>query len=339
MSKLTSSSNTALSIFIYGKPKTKKTMWATQPVEDNFAVTVLDIENNLFSALVHPHADRVNVLNLRYSPATTAQSTTREDYAPALAFFQALLGAAGRTFYWDEEARKSVPIGMVKPERTYCVVNPAELTYRDVLVLDSWTALLPQVEATKDMNLTKGAAPNPYQLFSDITLGVNISEFGKTRDICDTILNLLTSLPCTVIVIGHEYLWEKKGQDGKTVLGTYSQPLSATGAHGQTLSRWFNMSLRTEQDVADPMSIKISSKPQRSNICGTSVLPPEEISLDNYTLGVVYKKLSRELPSEPYESKAFRFLTGAEIKAEHDSKSTSATTAKTVTVNASGFVR
>lgn len=315
-----------ISFFIYGKPKTRKTMWATQPVADNFAVTVLDIENNIYSCRVHNGFERINRLELSYSPSFQSPSS-KDGYIPALAFMQALLNSGGKPFVWCEDTRNTVTMGMVKPEYNYCIVSPNKMCHKDVLVLDSWTALLPQVEAAKDLGLMPdGSMKNPYQLYDKISLGVNISEFGKTRDICDTLLNTLVSLRCTVVVIGHEYVWEKKSADQKSVIATYSQPMSATGAHGQTMSRWFNMSLHTDGD-------KVSTIPNKTNFCGSSVLPPEENSLDKYTIAMVYNKLNMEVPSTPYESEAFVFKTGAEILAEHNAKPATATTQSSVVVN------
>jgi hypothetical protein len=115
-------------ILIYGAAKTKKTWWTGTAAEAGFNVLMLDGEGGIgiLKNLSEAARKRVTVLDIQ-------DSATQAKMAIFMSRFCKM-----KKFWWNEE--KKLPIG--RPTEGYSVIDLSVLTPNDVVVLDSYTALV-----------------------------------------------------------------------------------------------------------------------------------------------------------------------------------------------------
>ena len=121
-------------LLLYGPGKTKKTWWAARAAEAGFNVHLLDGDKNpgILRMISKEAQARINLIDI--SDATVA---------PVMYNFVTKL-LRGTPFLWDEqekEVRLTTVTKSLQDDRHFYWIDPRNLNWRDVLVIDSWTAL------------------------------------------------------------------------------------------------------------------------------------------------------------------------------------------------------
>lgn len=201
---------------LYGAPKSGKTTFALQPCDSNYAITVLDLENNLYPASKWKNCDNINVINLKWEGEA--------NQSPAISFLLALRSGRRRPFVWDCTDKK-LAAATFDPSHVYCRVDVNKARPDDILVMDSWSMLSQQITAAK----FEGA----YSMNAQ-TAEITQPMWGNMVRDAEGAVVTLNSLPVmSKIVLAHEYM--------ETGLTT---PMSVTRAHGQSLSKSFTVVAR-----------------------------------------------------------------------------------------------
>lgn len=210
----------------YGRDKTKKTWWALQAAEAGFNVIHLDgDESATIVRRLSPEAQkRVLVVNL----------SNTQDKA-VFARFIGLFCKPGKPFLWDEQEKNAYPVEYKRnPNHSYIYFDRSKCTNNDLIVIDSWTSL---------------AGSTLIEFAND--QGIDLTQIERESDgfaapnfqsrFLDFVLNQIKTFNAHTIVVGHEMVYEKfkgTGRD-KKIVGTFTQPISSTGPHGQKLGKFF----------------------------------------------------------------------------------------------------
>lgn len=269
---------------IYGKDKTKKSWWALRAAEAGYNCILLDGDDGATIVKQLPMEARKKILIV-----DIVNSRTRA----ACSLFMASFCKNKNIFMWDEQEKCSYPVNFKRnPEHSYIMFDPSKLTANDVVIIDSWTAL---------------AASTLIQFATET--GMDLAEVEKEKDqfahlnfqarFLDYVLNAIHSLPCHVIVIGHEQEWEKfkgAGKDRK-IVGTYIQPISSTGPQGQKLGKHFSDVLHFSR-ISD-IRFEINSGGDDSRAGGSRILPPQKWKWDDVTPQLLFNAVGAKSTGEP----------------------------------------
>lgn len=212
-----------LNILIYGPSHTKKTWWAVNAAEAGFNVLYLDADRNphVISNLSKKAQARISYVNIRDGLKTAVAGQ-----------FLTLL-AKGERFVWDEQRRCQVRLAtMYEEDHTYYVVDPSLLTSNDIVVLDSWTALVQS--ATLDYANTNNIDRSDAEK-------TEWDGYGWQGNYLSWLLGQLIGLPSHLITIGHSAVYEKyKGEKKNRQLEWQrTQIVSSSGPHASKLPKFF----------------------------------------------------------------------------------------------------
>lgn len=260
---------------IYGKPKTRKTTWTTNACADNYSVTVLDLENNLFPCTRNKQYENIQTVPLYWSGT--------ERYVPCIQFLQRLRNAYQYPFTWDIEKQMVAP-AKLEPNKEYLRVDLKQCQPSDVLILDSWSILCEQIYASKE----KGAA---YNMETGTGERSNATWGTFVQDAEDAIAILANCKAPNKFVLAHEYF-----ETG------FRCPISVTKAHGQKMAARFNHVVYMHDGFYD------------TEIGGGGLQMPCKKELDKYSIGMLLSELGSPKPSSFTPSKAFYFASGAEME-------------------------
>ena len=121
--------NMLLRVLCYGPAKSKKTWWAGKAAEAGFNVTVLDGDNGwqILNNILPEAQERINVIEL---------VDTMKNAVFCVALTQLLKDSQ---LVWNEKLGAS---SKMQPTNATAIVDLEKLTTNDVLVIDSWTALV-----------------------------------------------------------------------------------------------------------------------------------------------------------------------------------------------------
>lgn len=218
-------------LLAYGKAGLRKTWWAMEAAKYGFNPIVFDGDRGgaIASKLDPAIRGRIDIINC-------GDTVSAAQFANIVLKF-----VQNETIVWDDVDNKAlIPGGKWKPDHAHYVLDMSKLTKDDVLILDSWDALMTSIQHTKFKE-------DGEDVFAS-KVGDLRGVFGYQSRIGTAILNKLRALPCQVIVIAHEAINEitepkyneKKDQVDRIPTGEiYTQPLSSSRAHGQTLSDKF----------------------------------------------------------------------------------------------------
>lgn len=221
-------------VLAYGPAKSRKTWWAFQAAEAGYNVIYLNGENNtkVLQNLSTTARSRIAVLNVY-------DNIDR----PVLASFCTKF-LVGYDLRWDDVVNALVLLGTAcHPAHGHYFLNIRKTTLADVLVLDSWTALV--VSVVLQFCAENGIDPEKaLKLERDI--------YGYQDRVQDWMLKQLAVLPCHVIVIAHtatlDLMKKKLDEKGKVIdvpIGEQrEQPISSSKNHGRKLAKHFTDVLR-----------------------------------------------------------------------------------------------
>lgn len=299
-----------LRILIYGKPKSRKTWWAGT-ASATHRVTLLDGENN--SGI------------LRLLPAEQQASIARIPLAskPNSAAFAAFTTAMFRhhRFLWSLDESRIIDKRHLNPSHDamwFLDVDIYKLTTDDVIIIDSWTKLVADVTA-------QYAAENSVDIFAGERGkktqkgGNDAIDYFRVMDIAlDAILGAMQSMPCHLILVGHQQDYEV---EHKTPLGTKKanriQVISGSGKHSAKIPAFLSDVLWFEtNDGGATTTIHCGSDALRDG--GGANVPPEKHQFPGWefsSLLAATNKPAASSPRNPSQSPAFTPLTGAQIRA------------------------
>lgn len=240
-------------LFLYGQEKSKKTWWAALAAATGFNVTFLDTDDGALIMRNVPKAiaARVGVINL----------TQTRDKIVSTKFLAQFL-RPGNSFVWDLDAKCTV-LGLRDPNHAHLVVDANKLTENDVIVLDSYSALVTD---------TKHEYAKEHKIDLADAERTDWDGYGYEGTFLSWIIKRLKTLPCHVIVIGHETVYEKRSKDQKTILSQTMQPISSSGPHAKTLGKDFTDILYFQR-LSDA-AFYINTGGDKDRIGGGRLMPP-----------------------------------------------------------------
>ena len=208
-----------LRLFIYGHGKSKKTWWACAAAEAGFNVLLIDTDRGakIVQQLSPAALERIHIIPCsdrgKQAVAYEFLSTFIRNFD---CFFNAVRGGVKQTSM---------------PDSTRYLFR--DLEPGTVVVLDSWSALCRSL-ATHYCNTHKIDPANAEK--------TEWEGYRWVGTMATWIIESLKSLPCHLVVIGHQTTYEKyrgSGRDRK-LISTREQPLSTSNPHGQTLDMHFD---------------------------------------------------------------------------------------------------
>lgn len=245
-------------IMIYGPAKTKKTWWAGTAAEAGFNVLLLDGEQGggILKQLSAPARNRIYRID-------TQDVAGRAVFAEFLTFF-----CKFTNFNWDETTKR---FATGKPTENQIVLNREKLLTRNtVLVVDSYSALVLSL----------------VQRYS-IEQNIDLSDASKTEwegyrwagALASWMIQSLVQLPCHVILIGHQEMYEKRKD--KVVEWSRLQMKSVSGPHAMTIANKFDDVLYTS--VAGS-SFYIDSRAEKDRDGGARYVPPNRYKWEDLSI-------------------------------------------------------
>lgn len=209
-----------LRVLCYGPAKSKKTWWAGRAAEAGFRVTVLDGDNGwqILNNILPEAQELVNVIDL---------VDTFKSAVFCVALTQLLKDGK---LIWNEESGAS---SRMNPEKATAIVDVATLNEGDVLVIDSWTALVWSL-------VMRYSKENGIDLTDPEKADREFYSWGNSM--VKWMLNQLQALSCHVIVIAHSTVYEKyegKGKNLKMVMQR-RQPISTSGPNAMQMASKFS---------------------------------------------------------------------------------------------------
>lgn len=299
--------NETAHMLIYGAPKTRKTTWALNAALHGFNVIYADTDHSFHIAKSLPLEARKRIyhLDLR-SPEGKFEN------AGALALVKAVEQSA---LYYDETTRKYTPARKIEPDNDIALLDFSKMTSKDVLVVDSWTAVCQQLALSQRPVLD---ATSLHKLEWD--------DYAKIRLVLDNFLMNLTKLPCHVIVVGHSETYAKRRPDAdpkskpnEAVEQVRMQPVSITRAHGEGLAGQFSDALYFDTP-SSMLGTMISTKGSNDFDAGSRSMPPvtkkfDEIQFNMFVSPSILDAVSTNVE---FSSEAIVAAKGAEFTSASD---------------------
>lgn len=231
-----------LRVLIYGPSHTKKTWWAGAAAEAGFNVLMLNGDGNfqVLYNLSEATQARIRLINCKdgLKKATFCHTIAQ------------LLNTSN-TVVWDDVSNRVVnSFKNIDAMHGHFVLDVKKLTSNDVFVVDAWTSLCGSM-------LVDFANINKIDL-SDAAKQ-EWDGYGHNGRQATWVLDQLKALPCHVIVVAHEAIWEKRrggnGKDKNDVIASRLQIQSTSGNHAKIVPSKFTDCLHTELIGLNQLSI------------------------------------------------------------------------------------
>ena len=301
-------------LMLYGPPGSRKTWWAGMAAELGFNVILADIDHGhkILRQLSPEARKRIFHIDMRAPDDGYANCGSA-----ALAY--AMNGAV--TFY-DEETRRYVPKNKIDVDRTYVQLDLSRMSNCDVLVVDSWTAMVQQ------LGLLSAVIIDPTKLNK-----FEWDDYAKMRLVLDHFLAGAKKSNGHIMVIGHTDTYAKRKKDAAekakpedAIEQIRTQPYSVTRAHAETMANNFSDVLYFEISssmVGTTISTKgdVDFDAKSRSIAPTSA-PFTKLQFDQF---VSKTNLEQAKANTVYSSEAAKTVTGAEILAAIEANKGTAT--------------
>ena len=274
-----------LRVFLYGHAKTKKTWWCGRAAEAGFNTLFIDTDrgSTILKNLTDKALARTHII-----PCADRGSD------PVAYQF---LSEFARTFdvYYHEKrgATSRRPMG---DAIHYDFRAPGEET---VIVLDSWTATVRSlIQEFSNRNKVDPADAGR----------VEWDGYRWAGMMATWLIEQLKSLPCHLIIIGHQTTYEKwqgKGQNRKMIFSR-EQPQSTSNPHGQTLAAHFDEVYRF---FMQGTMIKIDTGGHSTMDGGSRLIPPGVYNWEELSLPALLKKHGIPLPGDEGPTRTYAVAT------------------------------
>lgn len=270
-----------LRMLLLGKGKSQKTWWAARCAELGYNVVLLDGDDG---------AGIVQQISPEGRKRLLICNAVNTDTTPVFAQFCARFFRKEASFVWDEQEKRGAFPGMLNKAHSHIKFQPSLFTRNDVVVLDSWTAL---VEST----LVQFAEENHLDLFD--AKKTEWDGYGWQGRFLAMVLNRMHTLPCHVIFVGHSYVYEKYSGTGKNrvLVSQHTQPVSSSGPHGGSLSKQFSDILFFER-VSETL-VKVNTAADSDRDGGCRFVAPGKYNWEDFGPDKFFKALGCEPTGEP----------------------------------------
>jgi predicted GNAT family acetyltransferase len=265
-----------LRLMFYGKAKSKKTWFALKAAELGYNVILCDGDDghHIMSQLPMDARARMAIL-----PLIDHVNSEGNNVSAFHDFMARLVRGNSFAYRVNSETSNLEKVGAtmasqfsISPDNYHIVVHPREFTPNDVLIIDSWTALMRSLEMYFGVQNKKDYMDASKQEWDD---------YSWAKRTINKILHMLHALPCHVIIIGHTQYYEKyegRGKD-RQLVEQNMQPMSYSGPQGKLLAKEFSDIMYFYQDKLD--KFRISSKASHGREGGCRILPPKEYMWDD----------------------------------------------------------
>ena len=268
MPRLDKGTNDLPKMLVYGKAKTRKTLFCGMLARQGYNVIFLSGEPNMsiLQAVPAELHERIHIVQVMDNNALRAarylraiSKVTQRDKLEVNEDTAAIAGIKDTT----------------NPETPIVTLNPNQLTSNDVLVVDSMTALIQSI----NVDFCKRYSLNDVSESKD-----KFAVFGETGAKLRHLVPALLQLPCPVVVIGHEQL---NIDDTKVHLPSV-QPLTTSSTQGGTIASMFNQVIHFE--VTNGGETKMVTATNKELITGGTLLPPGNYDFKSFPWDKVLKK-------------------------------------------------
>lgn len=225
-----------LRILAYGVAKTKKTWWAGTAAE--YGLNVLHIDGD----------DGYHILS-NLSPAAKERifvCDVMDSFRGAnMCYFMTLL-LKGQPFGWDEVNKAFVLLDKggnpMAPAANARIIlfDPSKLSINDLLVIDSWTAFVESLNK-------RFYIEHKIDITAKSDAESNWDGYRWSGAMADWALQQIKALPCSVLIIAHTQVYEKKknevdgnGVQKQVTEWTRTQVKSTSGNHALRLAKYFS---------------------------------------------------------------------------------------------------
>ncbi len=265
--------NMLLRLLCYGPAKVKKTWWAAKAADAGFNVLLLDGDDGsqILSQVNAASLSRINVINI----------VDKQNMPVMCEFMTRFL--IGESFMWDE-MQKNILLrtASAKPEHSYYIFDTKKLTYNDVVVVDSWSALCWSLA---------------WRWYRENNVKVEAADQAKTSQwdgyrwagaMASWMLKQIKTLPCHVIVIGHQSVYEKRheeivnGKPRQVIDWSRIQVKSVSGPHGMELAKEFTDILYFSVNGS---RFSINTKVEEDRDGGSRVIEPKVFNWNDFQFG------------------------------------------------------
>lgn len=311
------SDETLVRVIEYGRPKTKKTWWAGKAAEAGFNVILLDGDNGFHILKEIPETIRNN----RIVRVNCVDNIGDPVFAP----FTIKLLKNKKILWNDSKKIEQLGFAGLEEDCNYMYLDLRKLTKNDVLVLDSWSQYCVSLNLrfAKENNLDLTAA-NKWEW----------DGYAYSGMLVDWTLNSLMSLPCHVVVIGHETTYEKYRGTGRNrqLVSTTIVMRSTSNPKAMTVPAPFSDTLYF---FSVGSSVKIDTRAEDGRLGGSRAIPPAVYDWDKLQFTDVCKAYNISIPGNPereYDNAAVEFFRAGEELPEEiiGKKKTIGTTTKPV---------
>ena len=290
--------NNQLRLILYGPEKTKKTWWAGMAAEAGYNVHFINTDKGL-SILrnISPEGrKRINVID----------ATDTMTNATGAIIMTAIM--KGTPFVWDTDRKLLITRATSKGTINAVRYDISKLTFNDILVVDSLTALVQSIiwrfciENEIDLSDAKKVEWEGYR-WSGALLSWMIAQ--------------LKSIPCHIIVIGHQDVYAKtktvmsNGRKETITEWTRLQLKSTSGPHAMSIGKDFTDILYF---FTTGSLFKIDTAGAKDRMGGTRAMPPKTYNWKDLQFATLVEAAGLLPPEDTsFESKFEVKLTQEEI--------------------------
>lgn len=219
-----------LRTLIYGNPKTKKTTWCLEAANAGFNVILIQFDPDgvrvLTNGLIPTKAmKRISIIDVSPKMGCNAPYLFMKKF---FTYKKVIINEAHNT---TSESK----LGLM-PGQNYASINKSLLGANDIIVFDSYTSYVDSLllAYAQNQNPPIDLAEAEKQTWDG---------WGWMGRHATWALDNILKLPCHIILVGHEQIYEKRGKDrnGKDiVVSSRTQIKSVSGPHGHTVSKDFS---------------------------------------------------------------------------------------------------
>jgi hypothetical protein len=277
-----------LRIMLLGEAMLRKTWWAGAAAEAGFNVIYIDGDGNpqVLKNLSESARNRISYIDAVDTPNNSA-----------FGFFLISL-LSGQKFIWDEGAKQTISAALgtraLKPESSYMVFDPSKLTMNDIIVIDSWTALVRSFQR-------RYAKEQGIVIEESSSMDSDWSDYRWTGAIASKMVENLKLFPCHSIVIAHSERFEKKDDKGK-VLSVRHKPISTSRTHADTLTKNFTDIIHF---TLTGSNIFLDTKPNAEIVAGSRSVAPMRAEWDKLQFSHFAAACGVQSTGQPCEAVTF----------------------------------
>lgn len=266
---------TTARLLCYGKQKSRKTMWAMSAAEAGFNVLLLDGDDGYHIGMAKKASGSKDMLfseaaRKRINVVRLVDSPSNHKFTDFLVEF---FRAKGEFFFNENTSKfyRTRPTGIGE----VLAIDPTKLTTNDVVIIDSWTALV------QSMKL-KYSTQNGIDLAD--AAKTDWPGYGWMGNLSTEIVRMMHSMPCHIVIIGHEQVYEKYQGTGndRRLVEQRTQVQTTSGPAGRSFGKDFSDILTFN---IKSTGTEISTKSSATTEGGSRLIPPDTFIFNNPQTG------------------------------------------------------